>query len=220
AVSKPWASSSDAARGSMPLPACHPWAPALEAVTCSPSPASSSARRAMDSAMGERQMLPVHTNTTRTCLSPVTDDPLQLVRVDHGPPGVVPFLRSSVAPPHQGGVDAEAGGAVHVVLAVADHHDLRCASLVSGYGTAAEGLEGVCHHVGLRQAPHRQIRTADELERRGEVKMREDSPGGVLVLTGGHRHPVSVGGQAVEQRVHPCEHGVLLPAHLVIAFPV
>src|ERR1700712_3133259 len=54
------------ARGSISLPACHGPVPALSATTRSASPASASKLVKTTSAVGERQMLPVHTKQTRT----------------------------------------------------------------------------------------------------------------------------------------------------------
>jgi hypothetical protein len=59
------ASSTETVRGSAPSPSCQPPVPALSTSTRPSSPASSTRARKTDSAIGERQMLPVQTKQTR-----------------------------------------------------------------------------------------------------------------------------------------------------------
>ena len=56
------------ARGSACSPSCHPWVPAESTSNRSPRPASAARCRKMASPRGERQMLPVHTNSRRLTL--------------------------------------------------------------------------------------------------------------------------------------------------------
>src|SRR5699024_7803494 len=124
-------------RGSMPSPACQSPVPTLDTVTRSASPASARARRVMASAMGERQMLPVHTNTRRSG-SAGTDDLLQFGRVAHRPAGGLPFDGRTVSPADDRRGDAVVRGALDVVGAVADHQRPRGPSRGGGDGIDPE----------------------------------------------------------------------------------
>ena len=110
----------------------------------------------------------------------------------------------AVAPVDHDGGDAVRGGALHVVGAVADHHD--------AVGQRHELGECVRHHLGLGGSHSVQAGTGDDLEMLVEPEMLEDPPCGRLGLRCGHRQPHSGRPQVGEQLRNAVEQAVHRPA--------
>src|ERR1700735_5017008 len=185
---------------------CQPAVPALVTRTESSGPRSVIWWANIFSAIGDRQMLPVHTKVMCS-LESDTQRPPQLgdrrdVQGATGSAGVGE-VGLTVTPAHDERVDAVGGGALDVLAAVADHEP--------PFGQRLQLRQSMREHVGLGGAGAVDAGSGDDLEVLVEAKMGQYALRGRLRLGGGHRQSDTGGPQIGQQWPDPVEEAVDRP---------
>src|SRR5699024_7573213 len=190
--------------------------PQEEKMTNSPRPASSASCLAMTSAMGERQILPVHTKTIssgRPGSGPLIDNPLKLIGIGHGVAGVRPFLRCAITPGYRDAIDTELGCALDVVGTVTDHEDALQPRITGGEINVVDDMSD---HRGLGTAGTVLLRCTHELEEVEHLEFPQGAFREPLTLGGGGAQAVTLLLQPDQQLTHTGELRGHVPSNLTV----